>query len=405
MQPRSLLTPAGLGTPPSPRSAAIFAKGFRPFFLVAAAFAAAMVPVWLLVLNGELASSPYLDPSVWHAHEMIFGFVVAVIAGFLLTAVANWTQRETLVARPLAMLVGLWLAGRVGITLSALLPRGLPALLDLAFLPALMLGLGRPLIAAKNRRNFVMLGILAGLLLANLIVHLEALGLAAPGSARRASLVSIDLILLMITIISGRVYPMFTRNASGAQTIRSLPRLDAASVVAMALLAAATVTQPGRNLTGALAVVAGLLSAARALHWGAIYSRREPLLWILHAGHAWLVIGLLLRGAAALGARFPDSLATHALTVGAIGSATLGMMARVSLGHSGRMLVPPAPMKAAFAAVNVAAAVRVVGPLLLPAHYLGSLIIAAALWSIAFGMFLVVYAPILSRARLDGRPG
>jgi uncharacterized protein involved in response to NO len=204
---RSLLVPSSVNTPPLSQSSAILAKGFRPFFLFAAAFAAAIVPLWLLILNGSIRATRYLEPSVWHAHEMIFGFVLAVIAGFLLTAVGNWTQRDTVLGKPLLMLVGLWLAGRFAVTISAALPRGLPALLDLAFLPALIFGLGRPLVAAKNRRNFVMLGILGALLLANLVVHLDALGVLPPGSARRASLVSIDLILLMILLISGRVFP------------------------------------------------------------------------------------------------------------------------------------------------------------------------------------------------------
>jgi len=401
---RSLLVP-DVDAPPLPPSSAILAKGFRPFFLAAAVFAAAIVPLWLLVVQGSVSSTRYLQPSIWHAHEMIFGFVVAVIAGFLLTAVGNWTQRETVVGKPLLMLTSLWLAGRLAVTFSAALPRGLPAAIDLAFLPALTLGLARPLIAAKNRRNFVMLAILGALFLANLAVHLDALGLLPNGTARRASLASIDLILLMILLISGRVFPMFTRNATGVQSIRSLPRLDVACVVTMALLTVVSAAAPGSRVGAGLAVLAGLVAAARAAHWGTQYTLRAPLLWILHGGYAWLVVGLLLRGAAGLGAPVAESLATHALTVGAIGSVTLGMMARVSLGHTGRMLAAPAPMVGAFVAINIAAMARVLGPLLAPERYLDSLMVAAVMWAIAFVMFVFVYAPFLFRPRMDGRPG
>jgi uncharacterized protein involved in response to NO len=393
------------GVDARPHSPPILGKGFRPFFLSAAAFAAAILPIWLLILTGRIHATRYLEPSTWHAHEMIFGFVLAVIAGFLLTAVGNWTQRETVVGKPLLMLAGLWLAGRFAVTFATVLPRGLPALLDLAFLPALILVLARPLVAAKNRRNLVMLGILGALLLANIAVHLDALGVLPSGSARRASLASIDMILLMIVLISGRVFPMFTRNATSVQTIRSMPRFDVACVVAMALLTGVGAVAPGSKADGALALVAGLLAAARSRHWGARHTLRQPLLWIIHGGYAWLVVGLLLRGAAGLGAPVSGSLATHALTVGAIGSVTLGMMARVSLGHTGRMLVASAPTVVAFVAINLAAGARVLGPVLAPAHYRASLIAAASLWAVAFVTFLVVYVPILSRPRVDGRPG
>jgi uncharacterized protein involved in response to NO len=380
------------------------AKGFRPFFLAAAAFAVSIVPLWLLVIRGSIQPTRYLEPSVWHAHEMVFGFVLAVVAGFLLTAVGNWTGRETAVGTWLLLLVALWVAGRASITFSGLLPRGVPALLDLAFLPALIGTLARPLFATNNRRNFVMLGVLGALLLANAAVHGSALGLLAPAVARRGCLASVDLVLLVILIISGRVLPGFTRNATGVQTIRSIPGLDVACIAAMALLAGVSASVPGSKLTAVLAVSVALLAAARALHWGARHSLGQPLLWILHGGYAWLVVGLLLRGVAGLGMPIAESLATHALTVGAIGSLTLGMMARVSLGHTGRTLAPSKPLIASFVVINLAAAVRTLGPLLAPAHYLNWLLAAAAFWTIAFATFLVVDAPILLSPRVDGRP-
>jgi uncharacterized protein involved in response to NO len=382
----------------------LLAKGFRPFFLLAACYAVVMVPLWLAVLNGKLAPSSYLHPVVWHAHEMIGGFVTAVIAGFLLTAVGNWTQRETATGAPLAGLSLLWFAGRLAMLFADVLPRGVAAAVDLAFLPVLGVVLARPLVAAKNRRNFVMLAVVAALFVANVVVHLEGLALLPLGSARLASSFSVDLVVLLILLIGGRVFPLFTRNATGVASIRNIPWLDRSCTVAMVALLVADVVAP-HSLAPTLAGVVGLLAAARAVHWGMRHSLRDPLLWVLHVGYAWLVIGLLLRGSAGVfGAPIP-SVATHALTVGAIGTLTLGMMARVSLGHTGRLLVAPSAMTAAFVAITLAALARVLGPWLVPEQYLVGLVAAGAFWVLAFGVFLAAYSAMLCRPRVDGRPG
>ena len=386
-------------------SFALAGKGFRPFFLLAGLFAVAIVPLWLLILNGTLRTTSYLDGVSWHAHEMIFGFVVAVIAGFLLTAVGNWTQRETAVGGPLLALAGLWLAGRLAMVLSSSLPPLAVALADLAFLPALLVALGRPLVAAKNRRNFVILAVLGAFFLANLTVHLEALGVVSTGSARHASLVGVDLVLLLITIIAGRVVPMFTRNATGVTSIRSVRWLDAVAIGAMVGLTLLDSIAPASQVGALLSGVAGALAGCRAVPWGTRHSFKQPLVWILHAGNAWLALGLVLRSVAELGGVGFASLATHALTVGAIGSLTLGMMVRVALGHTGRMLVAPSAVAMAFVAINLAAVARVFGPLLAPGRYFAVLVTTGALWVIAFGTFLVVYAPMLWSPRVDGRPG
>jgi len=384
---------------------AVLGKGFRPFFLLAAVFAAAMVPLWLLIIGGTVAPRPYLDPVSWHAHEMLFGFVAAVLAGFLLTAVGNWTKRETAVGAPLAVLALLWLAGRGAMLLGGGWPRGLVAGVDLAFLPALALALGRPLLAAKERRNLVMLVIVGALFLCNVAVHLDALGVLASGSARLACRVGLDLITLVMLIIAGRVFPMFTRNATQAGDVRSIPWLDASCVGGMALLTLVDVESTPSLVSASLTGLVGMLAAARAVGWGARHSFAQPLLWILHLGYGWIVLGLLLRAASGFGWPQLATLATHALTVGAIGSLTLGMMARVSLGHTGRMLVAPAPLAAVFVAVNIAALVRVVGPLLAPARYFEVLVAATAFWSVAFVAFLILFARTLTAPRVDGRPG
>lgn len=406
--PRSLLHPgtsSNLSSSSSLSSLSIAAKGFRPFFLLAAVFAVAIVPLWLLVLHGTLSPTSYLDATSWHAHEMIFGFVVAVMAGFLLTAVGNWTKRETVVGAPLLALAALWVLGRLAMGFSAVLPRGVVAVADLAFLPALLFVLARPLIAAKNRRNFVMLAVVGALFMANLAVHLEALNVLVSGSARRATRVSVDLVLLIISIIAGRVFPMFTRNATGIASIRSIPAVDALAIAAMAALTLLDAVSPYHPAAGLLSGCAGVLAATRMWHWGGRHSLKQPLLWILHAGYGWLALGLILRGITDSTSSSFSSLATHTLTIGAIGSLTLGMMARVALGHTGRMLATPPAVAVAFVAITLAAVARGALPLVAPHWYFASLVTAGALWVLAFGTFLVVYAPILWSPRVDGTPG
>jgi uncharacterized protein involved in response to NO len=403
---RSLPLHGALPEPASRPTLALGAKGFRPFFLLAALQAVLVVPLWLAIVGGVTGASAYLDPVSWHAHEMVFGFAVAVIAGFLLTAVGNWTQRETMVGRPLLALAVLWIAGRLCMLVAARLPRAVPALVDLAFLPLLALVIARPLFAARNRRNFVMVGVLATLFLANLAMHLDALGFFPLGSARRSSAVAVDLLVLVILVIAGRVFPMFTRNATGVSTIRSIAVLDVATIAGMALLVVVDAIGAEPKSAAALSCALGALGAARAVHWGARHSLREPLLWILHAGYAWIMLGLLMRALTAYIPALPATLAMHAITVGGIGSVTLGMMARVSLGHTGRPLKATPAMRWAFVAITAAALVRVAGPLLTsPSSYLGALVIAGALWSSAFATFLVVYAPVLFAPRVDGKAG
>ncbi|MDF2697327.1 MAG: NnrS protein involved in response to [Labilithrix sp.] len=390
------------GFPPPATSAArvaVFAKGFRPFFLLASLSAALLLPLWLLVLAGVLQPASHFAPPFWHAHEMVFGFAVAVIAGFLLTAVGNWTQRETATGLPLVLLCGLWLLGRIAMS-TALFAPGLVAIADLAFLPALMVVLARPLLAANNRRNFVMLAVLAALFATNVMTHLDALG-SAPGWQRRGVLVAVDIVVVLMLVISGRVLPMFTRNATGRDGIRSIPTLDGLAVGMMAVLTALDAfTASTSSLVATLAGITAVLAAARAARWGTLHTLQQPLLWILHVGYFWIPVGLLLRAAGGTYA----SMATHALTAGAVGALTLGMMARVSLGHTGRQLTVGRPISAAFVLVTLAAVVRVLAPLA-PQHYLTSLAIAGVLWAAAFAVFLVVYAKVLVSPRVDGRAG
>ena len=382
----------------------VAAKGFRPFFFLAGAFAVAILPLWMLALLGLSNPGTYLDAVYWHAHEMVFGFAVAVIAGFLLTAVGNWTKRETLVGAPLLVLAALWLFGRIALSGADLFPRWLPAVADLAFLPALGVVLGRSLFVTNNKRNFVMLAILTALFVANLTIHLDVLGVL-PGWRRRGSLVAVDIVVLLMVVMAGRTFPMFTRNATGQTSIRSLPILDALSIGAMALLLVLDAAAPDLALTAIVSAIAGVLAAVRTAHWGARRSFGTPLLWILHIGYLWIPVGLVLRALSAMTASVPASIATHALTVGAIGALTLGMMSRVALGHTGRMLTTSRTVVASFIVVTLAAIVRVSGPLVGAAHYRTTVFTAGTLWTFAFALFLYAYARILVSPRVDAKPG
>ncbi len=372
---------------------AFLAKGFRPFFFLASAYAALSLPLWVLSLSGHLAVNTRFIAPYWHAHEMVFGFALAVIAGFLLTAVANWTGRETATGLPLALLALLWIAGRVAVLAGDLLPGRLAAGIDLAFIPSLAIALARPIINTKNRRNYGFLGLLALLFSANSMMHAGALA--------KGSRLGVELVVVMIVVITGRVLPMFTKNTTRLEHIRSHPLLDRAAIGATVLLALADVGGVDETWTDRLALVAGIFVLARMLHWGGRHTLRHPLLWILHAACGFVGLGLLLR----FFVPWSPSTWLHALTAGGIGLATLGMMARVALGHTGRMLVPPKLVVVAFWLCLLAALIRVFGPLAGSAIYLPAMILSGSAFALAFALYLVAYAPMLSAVRVDGRPG
>jgi len=377
-------------------------KGFRPFFLLGAAFAVLAVPLWLLALDGGFQPGGDFGAMQWHAHEMLFGFCSAIIAGFLLTAVGNWSGRETASGWPLAFLALVWGLGRGAMFFAAVLPRYTPALVDLAFLPLLAIACAFPLFASRSRRNYGFVGLLAALTLTNAVAHRAALH-ADIATVRVAHRVALDVIVVMVALMSGRIVPMFTRNATRLDWIRSIPLLEKSSLGALVLLVLVDIWPAAGALSAALAAVAGVLLIARMRYWGSLLAAREPLLWILHAGSLWLPVGLLLRAGSALTPLVPSSSSLHALTAGAIGLLTLGMMARVSLGHTGRMLVLPRWMGAAFVCLLVAGLVRVGAPFLPSSFYLSALTVAAGAWSIAFGLFLVRYGAMLVAPRADSR--
>lgn len=391
------------GVSPRPRGTALLAKAFRPFFLAAALQAALAVPLFLLQLGGYLPATTYVAPLFWHAHEMLFGFTAAVFAGFLLTAITNWTSRSTAEGPLLGALVILWLGGRLCMSFPETLPHYVPAVVDSAFLPALAVVCTRPIVAAKSARNYGFVGLLGILSAANIAFHASALGHASPALQHLANLVALDVVAIGLVVMTGRVVPMFTRNALGATDLHSAPlleRLTAAGAVAAAVAEASGVNE---RVTGAVFLVTGLFAAARMRAWRSSRTLRAPLLWILHAGSAWIALGFVLRGAAAFSLS-PFQSGVHALTAGAVGALTLGMMTRVGLGHTGRMLAVPVRTGVAFGLVLAAGALRVVAPIAWPGALL-PLAVAGVAWSAAFATYLVTYGPILVAARVDGKSG
>lgn len=391
--------PADL-SPSTRRGFALFALGFRPFFLAAGLFALLLIVLWLGVLHGRVAVAP-LAPPVWHGHEMLFGFTVAVIAGFLLTAAQNWTGIKTPAGAPLAGLFLLWLAGRLAFLLPGL-PPPVVAAIDLSFLPLLAVALTLPIAKAKQRHNVPFPVMLLALTAANALVHAEALD--AAGTADLGLHLAAFIVVAMMVLMGGRVIPSFTDNRLGT-CARRWPALEKAlPFVTIAALVAALV-MPAASTTALLAAIAAVLHGVRLAGWYTPKFWSVPLLSILHLGYAWLVAGFALLAAAALDIAGAEDAALHAFAAGGIGVLTLGMMARVSLGHTGRLLEAPSIMRIAFWAINLAALVRVVQPLLLPSSYMQAMALAGALWIAAFGLFVAVYAPILIRPRVDGKPG
>jgi len=387
---------------------ALWQRGFRPFFLAAGVYGFAFVAAWTFAWRGAFAAPAWLVPMWWHGHEMLFGVVAAAIAGFLLTATPVWTGRPALRGRPLAALVALWALGRLAMGAAGALPAALVAAADLAFPIALAGVLARTVWGTGQRRNYGVVALVATLAAANAAVHAQALGWSAD-SAPRALRFAVDLVVVLIVVIGGRITPGFTSNALArlgvAARARSLPWLDRLAVAAAVLLAAADLLIPRSVASGVLAAVAAVAVAGRMAGWQTLRTGRDPLVWSLHAGMAWVALGLALVAAGDLGAPIPASAGLHALTAGAMGSMILAVMTRVGLGHTGRPLALPRYAVACYLLVHAGAAVRVAATLAGPAQAPRLLAIGGLLWAAAFGLFAALYAPILCRPRIDGREG
>ncbi len=379
-----------------------FALGFRPFFLLAGLGGMVLMGLWVGLWHTALPAEHYYGRVGWHSHEMLFGYAVAVIAGFLLTAVRNWTGIDTVTGKPLAMLAGLWLLARI-LAWIPILPGWLIALVDLAFLPLLLAALFLPLWRGANRVNRIFVGFIALMFGCNLLVHGDALGWWN-GMAWRGTQGMIDAILLIMIFVAGRVVPFFAERAIAGATTVTRKWVETAGYVLLGCVILAHLLDLPLSLAGALLVALGVVQGIRLFGWHAAGIRGIPILWVLYAGYIWLVCGLLMLGFSHLGwlARSP---AIHMLTVGAIGVTTFGMMARVAIGHTGRQMIAAKSTVIGFWLLNIAVVIRAILPLLIPEWWWIFALIAGVLWTVAFGMFLYVYLPILLRPRVDGAPG
>ena len=377
---------------------AILSYGFRPFFLGASLYAAASVPLWLwMYLSGTTPGGPFAG-TAWHAHEMIFGYLAAVMAGFVLTAVPNWTGRLPLSGAPLGVLFALWLAGRLAVSID--IDPMAALLIDLAFPLTLCAAVWREVAAGRNWRNAPVAVLLTLFAAANLLHHLEAMEIAAGGIAVRLAL---SVAALMMTLIGGRVVPSFTRNWLVKQGIARLPasfgRLDKAAMIVVAAAAAAWILAPAHPATGVVMAAAGGLLFARLSRWRGASTWREPIVLILHLGYLWLSGAFILLGLSILWpAIVPASAGLHALTAGAIGTMTLAVMTRASLGHTGHAIATDRTTLAIYSAVTAGAVLRVAAPFA-PDFYGILLASGGSLWSAAFAMFALRYGPLLLGAR------
>jgi len=381
----------------------LFALGFRAFFALAGLAALILIVFWNAIFNGTLTSEHYYPNNYWHAHEMLLGYTVAVIAGFLLTAVKNWTGKPTLTGDQLASLCLLWLYGRILPFYAGLLPDALIALVDFAFLPSLAYQVSKPIIEAKQYRNLFFIGLIMLLALGNGLIHAEMLGLQENTATIGIQLV-VATIIILILIIAGRVFPFFTeRGIPGTLIIRN-PLLDNASVASAVIVFALQIFGISGTLMALAAIVAVVVNVARLSGWYVQRVMYVPLLWVLYAGYGWIILGFMLTVLSAYSVVLP-SLALHAFTLGGIGVLTLGMMARVSLGHTGRAMKASNAMAIAFVLINVAALFRVLLPIAMPHWYENLIYVSTLSWLAAFSLFVFVYTPILSSARIDGQDG
>ncbi|MDE2135705.1 MAG: NnrS family protein [Alphaproteobacteria bacterium] len=385
----------------------LFSAGFRPFFLAAALWAALAVPIWLVAYATGIVLPSALPPVIWHAHEMIFGFAAATVAGFLLTAIPNWTGRMPLQGWPLAVLVSLWLIGRFAILFSAEIGAPVAALADLSFPVVFIAAVAREILMGRNWRNLPMLAALSLLLIGNLLVHLDALGLA--DTAALGNRMGIGTLLTLIALVGGRIVPSFTRNwlarnrpdvAVSAQA----GTFDLVALVVTGLGLAAWIFAPDSLVAPWAELAAGVAAGMRLSRWRGLRTTREPLVLILHIGYGWLAIGLMLLGINGLYEFLPQTTALHALTVGTVGTMTLAVMTRASLGHTGRTLSAGPVTKVIYLLVTLAAVLRLAAPLA-GTWMMLTLSLAGTAWCASFGLFAIFYGGPLARPRASGDGG
>jgi uncharacterized protein involved in response to NO len=385
--------------------AAILRLGFRPFYSLAAIFAAVSILYWLLSFTGVFHAGAYLRGTFWHSHEMVFGFAIAVMTGFLLTAVRNWTSLPTPTGSVLAVLAAVWLAGRLLIITG---PPLLAAIVDVVFVPMLVVAIALPIFRSRNQRNYKIVALLVLIAFANVVYHLASLGPLPSWLAYTTVITTIDLITILFAIVAGRVIPAFTKNAVPESQPRHAMWLEFLSFGSLVLLVVARVSSDWVSVP--LLVPTGIIAVAAASHalrlalWQPQVTLGNPLLWMMPVAYSWLPVVLILRALAGYSV-VSQGAWIHALTTGAISGLMLAMMMRSSLGHTGRPLVANGMDMAAFLTLQLAAIIRVTAGLFATEHYQLVVIISGVTWILAFSVFLTRYLPMLSQPRIDGRPG
>ena len=376
---------------------ALFSYGFRPFFLAAGLWAIVGILLWIPQYMGKLSVPTHLSPLDWHSHEMLYGYVAAAIAGFLLTAIPNWTGRLPVNGWPLAGLAALWLAGRIAMLISAPLGGLLAATIDVAFLATLAVVAGREIVAGKNWRNLRVLAVLVLLILGNVVFHAEVL---IRGAAAYGTRIAIAAVILMISVIGGRIVPSFTNNWLNRNNPGRLPvpfsRFDMVALVVSAIALAAWVITPMHWLSGVLLIIAGCLQAVRLARWAGDRTVADRLVLILHIGYAFVPLGFVLVGLAAFVPEVPVTAGIHAWTAGAIGLMTVAVMTRATLGHTGQPLHAGRATQAIYALLVAAALVRIVAAFVASVDLLE---FAGLAWAAAFFLFVLLYGPLLAMRR------
>lgn len=382
----------------SRKTPVLFSYAFRPFFLLNGIFAVLVIVLWIMTLHGS--GLPTATP-LWHSHEMLLGFAMTAVAGFSLTAVANWTGRPAVQGAPLVLLVTCWAAGRLAMSLLTWLPASLVFLLDMLFPILLGYLLSREIIMGRSRRNYPLIAIVFAVAGFNALYHLGTIHWL-PGGDRLAIYLLIHTLLLLVTIIAGRIVPSFTGNWLRQQGQDRLPinsdNVNNAALGLTLLVGLAASFMPVHPLTGVLAFIAALVHGVRLARWRGFATLSNPILFVLHAAYLWLPIGYALLGCAIFGWLFTPTAALHALTMGAIGSMVLAVTTRVALGHTGRPLLAARLTVLAYWILMLAVIVRVLGPSS-GARYILMINLSATGWILAFALFTWVYWPILSRPR------
>ena len=376
---------------------------FRPFFLLNGLFAIVVVLIWLMALHGSRVFAAPSTMLFWHGHEMVVGFGMAAVAGFVLTAVATWTGRSPVQGTLLAALVFVWLLGRLAMMAATQLPYWLVTSVDVIFPFLLCILVGREVVGGSSRRNYPVVAIILMLAVLNLLYHLGAMRIL-PGMDRLALFLLIHLLLLLVTVIAGRIIPNFTANWLRARGHEQLPEnhplTDRIAMAATVATGVSVSLSPFGTITGIIAIVALLSHAVRLAGWRGLATTSEPLLFVLHVAYLWLPVGYALTALAAFGLVFPATAALHALTMGAIGNMILAVTTRVALAHTGRSLHAPRLIVFAYAVLNVAVIVRVFSPLN-SGMYIQMLDLSALGWIVTFAIFVRVYWPVLTSPRVD----